>query len=163
MCEWLTKNPEQTRLSTSIKGWQDTIVKLLLVKFDQSEIYEELLTKVIEVIFQISWKGSTTNQKAHKARVTNLTIQTRIWIIGQNFDFSQNVAFQLEFPLLALIQIFGQKFYFQISIFVLSVGTTRISIFGHNFCPKFGFLSKIWVWSKIGIFDQNFDIQSSDF
>jgi len=74
MCEWLTKNPEQTRLSTSIKGWQDTIVKLLLVKFDQSEIYEELLTKVIEVIFQISWKGSTTNQKAHKARVTNLTI-----------------------------------------------------------------------------------------
>ena len=67
MCEWLVKCPEQTRLSTSIKGWQDTVVKLLLVTADGA-VYDELIVKVVEMLFLISWKGSTTNQKAHKAR-----------------------------------------------------------------------------------------------
>ena len=76
LMDWLQKAPESVKLSSEIKGWQDTIVQTLATestaaeKCNQTgkEIQDELALKVTELLFQISWKGNTTNQKAHKSR-----------------------------------------------------------------------------------------------
>ena len=77
LMDWLQKAPESVKLSSEIKGWQDTIVQTLATestsaaeKCNQTgkEIQDELSLKVTELLFQISWKGNTTNQKAHKSR-----------------------------------------------------------------------------------------------
>lgn len=65
MCTWLSGAPEQTRLSVSIKGWQDTIVKLLALDIPLED-YSDLTQKVVEILFLISWKGVKSN--SHEKR-----------------------------------------------------------------------------------------------
>lgn len=65
MCSWLSSAPEQTRLAVSIKGWQDTIVKLLALDIALEE-YSDLTQKVVEILFLISWKGVKSN--SHEKR-----------------------------------------------------------------------------------------------
>jgi hypothetical protein len=41
MAEWLAKAPEQAKVAATIKGWQDSLVKLLVIKLD-GEMGDEL-------------------------------------------------------------------------------------------------------------------------
>ena len=71
LMEWLHKAPEAARLASQISGWQDTLVKSLVVDFDAEEgpVTEELGIKCRELIYHLSWKG-TLHIKNHKTRWT---------------------------------------------------------------------------------------------
>ena len=70
LMDWLLKAPEAVRLASQIRGWQDTLVQSLAVDIEDTsstELLDELSLKSLEVIFQLSWKGTGHIQK-HKTR-----------------------------------------------------------------------------------------------
>ena len=92
LMDWLLKAPEAVRLASQIRGWQDTLVQSLAVDIEDTstpELLDELSLKSLEVIFQLSWKGTGHIQK-HKTRwIERLGVWT---LLNDSLPLDQSIS-----------------------------------------------------------------------